>query len=37
MKTKNEPKVILELAKESDLPEFQKKKKITRSLCDRRD
>ncbi len=25
MKTKNEPKVILELAKESDLPEFQKK------------
>ncbi|MGI6833755.1 GNAT family N-acetyltransferase [Bacillus paralicheniformis] len=25
MKTKKEPKVILELAKESDLPEFQKK------------
>ncbi len=34
MKTKKEPKVILEPAKESDLPEFQK---ITRSLCDRRD
>lgn len=35
MNTKKEPKVILEPAKESDLPEFQKK--ITRSLCDRRD